>query len=113
MSSLPSSGARRSAPDSYWLNAFQIPALRALGFVILAIWVLVYDIFALRAFSFWSYFSFIAILAAYGLASWGILVYAWNRVRIFNLGALFLVMDLPFMLLAVDRTGANQSLLFF
>lgn len=103
----------RLLPDSYRLNASQIPMLRVVGFSILGILVLLYDTSTTSGFSAPGYFWFVGIIAAYCVFSWQILKYGYNRVRSFDLGLAFLVLDIPFILTVIHRTGANHSPLFF
>src|SRR5262245_13782767 len=103
----------RGLPESYRLNASQIPLLRGIGFALLGILVLLYDALTSPAFSTVGYFAFIGIIAGYCLISWQILRYGYNRVRSVNLGLAFLLLDIPFILATIHRTGANHSVLFF
>src|SRR3954462_5241974 len=97
--------ARRPLQDNYRLNVYQIPALRALGCAIVCVWVLCYDGLIAKDFSLPAYAEFVAIMAAYCLGSWLCLVYGCNRLRAVDLGLVFLVLDLPFLLYGVHRTG--------
>ena len=99
--------------DGYRLNAFQIPVLRALGFSILAFYVLLYDLVVVRSFSLFGYLAFIALLAAYAAGSWFVLRTAYTKVRSVDLGVAFLIADLLIFLAVIYRTGADRSLLFF
>jgi signal transduction histidine kinase/ActR/RegA family two-component response regulator len=103
----------RALPDSYRLNASQIPLLRVIGFALLGILILLYDALTAPAFSTAGYFAFIGIIAGYCLISWQILRYGYNRVRSVDLGLAFFLLDIPFFLAVIHRTGANHSLLFF
>jgi signal transduction histidine kinase/ActR/RegA family two-component response regulator len=105
--------SRRYIADNYRLNAFQIPLLRSLGFGILGIFVLAYDILIAPTFSTADYVWYMTAIAVYCLISWQILRYGYLRVRRFDLGLVFLIVDLPFILSVIHRTGANQSVLFF
>ena len=105
--------ARRPLQDAYRLNAFQIPAIRAVGFTITCVWVLLYQTLVATNFSPDQYAQFVTVIAAYCLTSWALLAYGYNRFRAIDLGLLFLLLDLPFLLYAIHATGANESLLFF
>ena len=104
---------RRPLLNFYYLNASQIPALRAVGFGVLCVWVLLYQSLISRSFSMPAFAEFVAIMAAYCVVSWLVLLYSYNRKHLVDLGLLFLVMDLPCLLYAIHSTGANESLLFF
>jgi signal transduction histidine kinase/ActR/RegA family two-component response regulator len=105
--------SRRHIADQYRLNAFQIPLLRSVGFGILGVFVLAHDILVASTFSIVDYVWFMAAIGAYCLISWQILRYGYLRVRHFDLGLVFLLLDLPFILSVIHRTGADQSVLFF
>jgi signal transduction histidine kinase/ActR/RegA family two-component response regulator len=105
--------SRRHIADQYRLNAFQIPLLRSVGFGILGVFVLAHDILVASTFSIADYVWFMAAIGAYCLISWQILRYGYLRVRHFDLGLAFLLIDLPFILSVIHRTGADQSVLFF
>jgi len=98
--------------DNYRLNASQIPLLRAVGFGILGTFVLVYDLLIAPTFTPEGYLWFLALVAGYCVISWQILRHGYFRVR-FDFGLVFLLVDLPFILAVIHRTGANQSVLFF
>ena len=49
----------------------------------------------------------------YGVLSWPVLVGLYDRVRVVNLGDVFLAIDVLFALAMVYATGADRSLLFF
>src|SRR5262245_58998946 len=99
--------------DSYRMNASQIPLLRAIGFAILGILVLFHDKLVAPKFTTAADLWFISFIGAYCLLSWLILRYGYNRIRIFDLGLAFLILDIPFMLAVIHRTGANHSVFFF
>jgi signal transduction histidine kinase/ActR/RegA family two-component response regulator len=99
--------------DSYRMNASQIPLLRVIGFAILGILVLFYDKLAAPTRTTTGDLWFVSILGAYCLLSWLILRYGYNHIRIFDLGLAFLLLDIPFMLAVIHRTGANHSVFFF
>jgi signal transduction histidine kinase/ActR/RegA family two-component response regulator len=99
--------------DSYRMNASQIPLLRAIGFAILGILVLLYDRLAAPTFTTAGYLWFIAIIVGYCILSWLILRYGYNRLPSFDLGLAFLILDIPFMLAVIHHTGANRSVFFF
>src|SRR5690349_3451145 len=105
--------ARRPLQDAYRLNALQIPALRAFGCAVIAMWVLSYQLFVAQNFSLPDYASIVGVLAAYCVTSWLVIYYGYNWLRSIDLSLLFLVLDIPFLLYAIHHTGAEHSLLFF
>jgi len=99
--------------DNYRLNTSQIPLLRALGFGILGVFILLYDVLIEPTFTPAGYVWFMGMIGIYCLISWQILRYGYLRLRHFDFGLVFLLVDLPFFLSVIHRTGANNSLLFF
>ena len=87
--------------------------MRGLGLAILCVYVLLYDLLIAPPFSWSRYIPFVAIFAIYGTGSWLILRKGYEKVKPVDLSLLFLVVDLAFWVLAVYRTGADKSLLFF
>ena len=104
---------RKPTRENYRLNVIQIPLLRGFGCVILCLYVLLYDLLIAPSFSWSRYLAFVAIFAIYCLASWLVLRAAYKKVKAFDLSVLFLIVDLFFLVLAIYRTGADKSLLFF
>jgi signal transduction histidine kinase/AmiR/NasT family two-component response regulator len=105
---------RKPTRQNYRLNVIQIPMLRGFGSLILCIYVLLYDILIAAPHVSWSrYFAFVAILATYCLASWGVLRSSYKKVKALDLSLAFQIADLFFWVFAIYRTGADKSLLFF
>jgi signal transduction histidine kinase/ActR/RegA family two-component response regulator len=99
--------------DNYRLNASQIPLLRAVGFGILGTFVLIYDLLIAPTFTTAGYLWFLGLVSGYCVISWQVLRHGYIRIRRFDFGLIFLLLDLPFILAVIHRTGANQSVLFF
>jgi signal transduction histidine kinase/CheY-like chemotaxis protein len=99
--------------DNYRLNASQIPLLRAVGFGILATFVLLYDLLIAPTFTVAGYLWFVGMIAVYCLISWQVLRHGYFRIRRIDFGLVFLLVDLPFILSVIHWTGANHSVLFF
>ena len=107
------SQSRRRIAENHRLNVSQIPLLRGIGFAILGGLVLLYDLLIAPTFTAAQYLAFAAIVAGYCLVSWQILRYGFKHVTRFDLGLVFLILDIPFILAVIHRSGANHSLLFF
>src|SRR4026207_1980280 len=105
--------SRRRIADNYRLNASQIPLLRAVGFGILRAFLLIYDLLIAPTFTLSGYLGFVGMSGVYCLISWQILRHGYFRLRHFDVGLIFLLVDLPFILSVIHWTGANQSVLFF
>jgi signal transduction histidine kinase/ActR/RegA family two-component response regulator len=104
---------RKPNEDSYQLNVVQIPLLRGLGAIILCFYILIYDVLINPPFSWFRYFTYVAIFATYCVGSWLVLRTAYRRVRSLDLSLTFLIADLFVWLLAIYWTGGDKSLLFF
>src|SRR5437667_6233135 len=104
---------RRMPRDNYRLNVVQIPLLRGVGAAILCAYVLLYDLLKAPVFSWTLYLAFVASLATYCIGSWLILSKTYKKIKPVDLSLVFLITDLLFWILAIYRTGADKSLLFF
>jgi signal transduction histidine kinase/CheY-like chemotaxis protein len=93
----------------YFFNTVQIPALRLLGKTMLAIvaWLYLHFVPGLSNIDWISY-----ALVAYALISWVVLHRFYGRTGRVDLGAVFLVLDIPLWTLAIYATGAERSWLF-
>ncbi|MEW6737139.1 MAG: hypothetical protein AB1489_37995, partial [Acidobacteriota bacterium] len=83
------------------LNTIKIPLLRLLGFSLLAIYILLYNIFVIKTPDWSSYLQFLAIVYSYSLVSWLLLYSFYDKVKLFPLDLLFLIIDLFFWALAI------------
>ena len=105
---------RRKRERVVRLNTITVPALRGAGFALLSVTVLLYNYSLFESFNLPSWGRLTVLFALYCAASFWLLQRyfdrLWNR---FDLGFLFLVMDLPVWQLAVYATGAEESWLFF
>ena len=92
-----------------FFNTVQIPALRLLGMSMLAIvvWLYLHFVEALPHIEWLSY-----TLVVYAVVSWGVLRGFYGRTGSLDLGAIFLVLDIPLWTLAIYATGAERSWLF-
>jgi signal transduction histidine kinase/ActR/RegA family two-component response regulator len=104
---------RRDTGDDYRLNVVQIPFLRGLGFGILCVYVLLYDVLIAPSFSWSRYILFVGVFAGYCTGSWVILRKGYRKAKPLDLALIFLIVDLFFWILVLYRTGADKSLLFF
>ncbi len=87
--------------------------LRLLGFILLSVLVFLHNKFILGSFSWSGFFGITAAMLIYAVVSWLILHLFYERVKIFNLGSLFLVLDVFLWVLAIYFTGGERSWLFF
>ena len=98
---------------TYRLNVFELPLLRLLGFALLALGVLLHNVFILDAFSWPAWGLFAATVEVYALISWATLYLWFSRVTVIDLGFGFLLLDVIFFALAIYVTGGEQSWIFF
>jgi PAS domain S-box-containing protein len=109
----PLEARRKKRLRKYRLNVIQIPSLRLLGFAIIALFVLLHNIFILESFSWSRFFLLTIILFSYVLLSWLILYLFFSEVKAIDLGLLFLTLDIFAFTLAIYFTGGEKSWLFF
>lgn len=92
-----------------WLNTVQIPALRAVGMVLLALVVWLYQ----RVVPDTPQVSWVGpFIVSYALLSWGLLRMFFGRTGKLDMGFLFLLLDVPVLVLSIYATGSEQSWLF-
>src|SRR5262245_6619768 len=108
----PAQAALVSADRRRRLNTLEIPALRLVGMILLALAVLLHNRYLLRTFSVAEWLHVTAILIGYAALAWLVLWGCWSRVRAVDLGLVFLVADLPVWAVAVYYTGGERSWLF-
>src|SRR5919106_345837 len=84
---------RSKAQRIYHLNVIQIPALRLLGFCLLTVCIFFHNLFLLRSFSWSDFFVIASIIIGYALISWIILYIFFDKSRNYDLGFVFLVID--------------------
>lgn len=109
----PVFATRRKHARAYFLNVFEIPAMRLTGFFLVALCVALHNRFLLHEFSWPAQLRFTFFALAYCLASWLVLRLFYKRAERVNLGELFLLMDLLVWTTAIYASGGERSALFF
>jgi signal transduction histidine kinase/HPt (histidine-containing phosphotransfer) domain-containing protein len=109
----PQKAARRKEEARYRLNVIQFPVLREIGFGLISLFVLVHNYYVYQVLSWDQFFLFILVAFSYSLISWGILYLFFGRTGRFDLGVLFLTLDIVIFAAAVYFSGGQKSLLFF
>ncbi len=104
---------RKKAQRLYRLNVIQIPTLRVLGFCLLAIAILFHNLFLLKSFSWFNFFEIVSVFLFYSTVSWIILYLFFQTVKQFDIGFLFLVIDVFIWTAVVYFSGGEKSLLFW
>jgi len=109
----PQKAALRKEQARYRLNVVQFPVLRLIGFGFISLFVLVHNYYVYKIFS-WEQFSLFVIIAfTYSLLSWLILYLFFGKTGRFDLGLMFLSLDILIFAVAVYLSGGQKSLLFF
>ena len=113
----PAEADRRKRTRLVHLNTQVIPRLRMLGFTFIAIGALLHNAFiypGLDAFSWTAWIRLVAIFTLYSLASWYLLYLFYEDLRkAFDLGTVFLAIDMALYSVAIHFTGAQHSWVFF
>ncbi len=98
----------------YRHHVFDIPIFRTFGLIIIALFVLLHNLFLLPTDTAWmDFWKLLIIYATYIAISWAILFFYFSRVQRFNLGSFFLFFDLVFFIMAIYYSGGEKSWLFF
>src|SRR5262245_23174154 len=104
---------RKKAERLYRINVIQVPTLRLLGFCLLTVCILLHNLFSLKSFSWDIFFKITSIMMSYSIISWLILYLFFDRIKKFDLGFLFLIIDIYIWTLAIYFSGGEKSLLFW
>ncbi|MGC8490743.1 MAG: PAS domain S-box protein [Syntrophobacteraceae bacterium] len=99
---------------AYRHHVFMVPALRAFGFTLMALFVLFHDLYLTPTPSAREYFfRLLTIYWIYIVASWSILFLFFNKCSKIHLGRFFLLFDILPVLMAIYYSGGEKSWLFF
>jgi signal transduction histidine kinase/DNA-binding response OmpR family regulator len=104
----PAEAGRRKQQRVRRFNRYQIPALRAAGFAILAVLLLLYDLVFAPAFDLRSYLRVVVELALYASLSWLVLLKLYGKVGRVDLGFVLLNTDVFLFLVALHHTGGQH-----
>src|SRR5262249_34029968 len=105
--------ARKRAERTYRLNVIEIPILRLIGFGLVAIGVFLNNRFLLHSFSWSQFLSLTVVFVAYALMSWLVLLLFYSKIKLFDLGVFFLIVDVVMWTVAIYCSGGEKSWLFF
>ncbi|MBZ5675706.1 MAG: hypothetical protein LAP61_15805 [Acidobacteriia bacterium] len=108
-SAQPSSKAGRRA---FRLHTYVIPITRLGGLGTITALLAVHNLAVLGTVNWTSVWTFAYVATFYGLGSWLTLRVFFLESRKLHLGTLFLVLDVPVLLLAIHLTGGTSSWLF-
>ena len=105
---------RRKRERVVRLNTVTVPRLRAVGYALVSLTVLLHNQFAFGAVDWSAWMRFNGALAAYCAVSWYLLHLFYSDLKKhFDLGVVFLALDLWVDGLAIYASGAEKSWLFF
>src|SRR5215813_1855377 len=104
---------RKKAQRVYRLNVVQIPTLRIFGFCLLTLCIFFHNIFIFKSSSQPNIFEIASIVISYSLFSWLILYLWFEKIEKFDIGFLFLVIDVFIWTLMIYFSGGEKSLLFW
>src|SRR5688572_5145610 len=105
----PDEISREKSRRSREANTLNIPFLRVVGSVILALAAYLHNRFLLGDFSMSQWLTLTAILLGHAIFSWILLLLFFDRVKRFNLGEVVIFTDLIVWTMAIYYTGANHS----
>ncbi len=94
------------------LNVREIPRLRAIGLLVLAVLVFLHDRYLVDTVSLPGYAAFVLGLVVYAALSWALLARFYGHGRV-DLGLVFLSLDLVVITAAIHVSGGERSWLFF
>ena len=104
---------KRKADNIRRYNVIYVPLMRLLGFGMLSIWVLVYNVVTVAPMS-WNFLAVVlAAIFSYAFCTWALLNPFYSRCRHFDLGILFLGCDNIAFLCFIYLTGGENSWLYF
>ena len=90
------------------VHAYQIPALRLIGFILLSVILLLWDISTQLPFEIVNYLIIVTVFLSYALFSWLLLYRFYSASGWFDLSFLFLNVDIVFYILAVHHADHGQ-----
>jgi signal transduction histidine kinase/ActR/RegA family two-component response regulator len=88
-----------------------VPALRLFGFAMI-VWLVVFRQWFIAGGDWSGALTLAGTLLFYGLVSWGLLYFLYDSITLFNLGSVFLALDLVAFTFAIYETGGDKSWLF-
>ncbi len=110
----PDEARFEKAKKAYRLHTFQIPCRRAFGLIMIALLVLLHNLYLVPTPSAWADFWHVLVFyTLYIVVSWLILLAWFNKVQRVHLGSFFLFFDIILFLLAIYYSGGEKSWLFF
>lgn len=110
----PDEARREKTKKAYDHHVFQIPFLRAFGLSLIALFVLLHNLYLFPTPSAWTdFWRLLAIYTFYVVVSWLILLVWYSKVQTIHLGLFFLLLDIIPFLMAIYYSGGEKSWLFF
>ena len=94
------------AKRAHYFNTYQVPLLRAIGFLMVSFILLAWNLVNAEVFDLSSYLNLMTVVVAYILISWWLLHRFYGKTGKIDLGFVFLNVDiLLFLLLLAHTTG--------
>jgi PAS domain S-box-containing protein len=110
----PDEARREKTKKNYHHHVFQIPFLRAFGLSLIALFVLLHNLYLVPTPHAWVYFwRLLAVYTFYTVVSWLVLLVWYSKVQTVHLGLFFLLFDIIPFLMAIYYSGGEKSWLFF
>ncbi|WP_298932348.1 HAMP domain-containing sensor histidine kinase [uncultured Ramlibacter sp.] len=109
----PQEATRQRAGRRRHMNVVTFPKVRFIGFQLMIIVMVGHNLLILHETAWKPMATYALLVELYCLVSWRVLVQWFDRVKAFDLGLLFLTIDLVFWTGAVYVSGGYSSWLFF
>jgi PAS domain S-box-containing protein len=110
----PDEATREKTKKAYRHHVLQIPILRTFGLCLVALFVLLNNLYLVPTSSAWAdFWRLLAFYTFYIVASWLILLVWYSKIQTVHLGLLFLLFDIIPFLMAIYYSGGEKSWLFF
>jgi PAS domain S-box-containing protein len=109
----PQEITHQQAQRATHLNTVVIPALRVLGMGLVALGVVLHNVFLLGSFAWASFLPLTGLLLGYAFLSWPLLALFYRSGARVDLGVVFLTADVFLWTAAIYCAGAEQGYLFF
>ena len=110
----PDEADRRRRESDVHTNTREVPLSRVVGLTLIGVLgIPLHNAAILGAFAWGPFWTYLAAVWIYSLASWLVLRRFYRPEARFDLGFLFVIADLVFVIGAIAATGATRSWLFF
>lgn len=108
----PAASAALRAQRFMRFQTVDVPKLRQVGFLLNAVGVLLHNYLVQGHVAFMDAVFIVSVLGGYSLIAWLTIGMFWGRVKLFDIGDLFLVLDVFMFAFVVYVSGADRSYLW-